>query len=70
MIKSPCINICSLDPNTNLCLGCGRSVEEISNWINLSKEEKKTLIKLKKNKTFKRNKKKVNNLTNFNSVFK
>ena len=70
MIKSPCINICSLDPNTNLCLGCGRSVEEISNWINLSKEEKKTLIKLKKNKTFKRNNKKVNNLTNFNSVFK
>lgn len=50
MVKSPCINICSLDPNTNLCLGCGRSVIEITNWTHLSDDKKnKILVKLERN---------------------
>ena len=33
--KSPCINVCKLDPNSNLCEGCLRTSEEISNWSNI-----------------------------------
>lgn len=30
-VISPCISICRLDKN-NVCMGCYRSVEEISSW--------------------------------------
>jgi predicted Fe-S protein YdhL (DUF1289 family) len=43
MIKSPCKNVCKLDPNTGLCLGCKRSIEEINNW-NLKDNEEKIII--------------------------
>ena len=32
MVESPCKNVCELDPNTGLCLGCKRTVDEIQNW--------------------------------------
>lgn len=32
MIQSPCINICSIDPRSRLCLGCGRTLEEVASW--------------------------------------
>lgn len=32
MIESPCINICTLDARTRLCLGCGRTIDEIAGW--------------------------------------
>jgi predicted Fe-S protein YdhL (DUF1289 family) len=27
-----------VDPTLRLCVGCGRSLEEIANWINLTDE--------------------------------
>lgn len=42
-ITSPCINICKLDKN-NICIGCGRTIEEISNWLKLSNKEKQEVI--------------------------
>ncbi len=51
MVKSPCINICLLDQKTNLCLGCGRSLNEIEKWTIYSKKERQEIIKkIKKNK--------------------
>lgn len=44
MMKSPCINICKIDPKSNICLGCGRSIKEISDWINLDDEEREKLL--------------------------
>jgi predicted Fe-S protein YdhL (DUF1289 family) len=32
MIASPCIGICTLDPQTELCLGCLRTGSEIAAW--------------------------------------
>ena len=32
MIESPCVNICTLDARSGLCLGCGRTVDEIARW--------------------------------------
>jgi uncharacterized protein len=33
-IASPCIGVCTLDPQTRLCLGCLRSDTEIGAWRN------------------------------------
>ncbi len=27
---SPCIKVCILDPRTNRCIGCGRTIAEIA----------------------------------------
>lgn len=31
-ITSPCINICQIDASNGLCLGCFRTIEEITVW--------------------------------------
>ena len=36
MIESPCVNICTLDARSGLCLGCGRTIDEISRWSRMS----------------------------------
>jgi predicted Fe-S protein YdhL (DUF1289 family) len=40
MIESPCIEICTLDARSGLCLGCGRTVEEIVRWTAMSDAER------------------------------
>ncbi len=32
MIQSPCIDICTIDPRTQLCMGCGRTLDEVAAW--------------------------------------
>ncbi|WP_369602217.1 DUF1289 domain-containing protein [Hahella sp. SMD15-11] len=36
---SPCIRQCCLD-EANVCVGCGRTLEEILNWHGMTAEEK------------------------------
>ena len=31
-IISPCVGICSIDPQSDLCIGCLRSSSEIAMW--------------------------------------
>ena len=40
MIESPCIEICTLDARSGLCLGCGRTIDEIGRWIAMSDAER------------------------------
>jgi uncharacterized protein len=40
MIESPCNKICTLDARSGLCLGCGRSVDEIARWTAMSAAER------------------------------
>jgi hypothetical protein len=40
MIESPCIKICTLDARSGLCLGCGRTVDEIARWTAMSADER------------------------------
>jgi len=35
MPANPCIAVCRLDPATGLCIGCGRSIDEIASWPDL-----------------------------------
>lgn len=37
---SPCIDICRLDPATQVCLGCYRTIEEIAGWMTYSVDQK------------------------------
>lgn len=40
---SPCILICTLDDKKN-CLGCGRTLEQISRWAVMSKDEQWAVV--------------------------
>ncbi len=42
--ESPCIDNCQLDPGTNLCLGCYRSMDEISGWPRFSAAQKRMVL--------------------------
>jgi hypothetical protein len=40
MIETPCIKICTLDARQGLCLGCGRTIDEIARWPTMSASER------------------------------
>ena len=42
-VPSPCVEICTLDPETGECLGCGRTVEEIAGWLTFSNAQKRAV---------------------------
>jgi uncharacterized protein len=44
MIESPCVNNCTLDARSGLCLGCGRSIDEIARWTAMSATERASVI--------------------------
>ncbi len=41
---TPCMNKCQIDPVSNFCIGCKRTIEEISNWISMTDEQRKKII--------------------------
>ena len=52
-IASPCVKNCCLDKK-DICLGCGRSVEEIIRWGDASDIEKKYILTESKKRIGKR----------------
>jgi predicted Fe-S protein YdhL (DUF1289 family) len=38
--ETPCIAVCLMDPRTNLCLGCGRTLPEIARWGRMDSAER------------------------------
>ena len=40
-MESPCVKICTYDPARGLCLGCGRTLEEISAWSAMTEDERR-----------------------------
>ena len=40
MIETPCVKICTLDARAGLCLGCGRTVDEITRWSSMNMTER------------------------------
>ena len=45
-IQSPCNKVCVVDPVAKLCIGCGRSLDEIACWIDLDTAERKRIMAL------------------------
>jgi len=44
MIESPCVKTCTLDAQSGLCLGCGRTVDEIARWGTMTPAERTRLM--------------------------
>ena len=44
VIESPCVKICALDPASDLCNGCGRTLDEIARWYGMSNEERRRIM--------------------------
>lgn len=43
-IESPCIRVCVVHPETRLCTGCLRSLEEIAAWTRMTPEARQALM--------------------------
>jgi predicted Fe-S protein YdhL (DUF1289 family) len=41
---TPCVKICVIDPLSALCIGCGRTVAEISLWREYDDDERRSII--------------------------
>ena len=37
---SPCIQVCRIDPMLKLCVGCGRTMDEIGRWSRLNDSQR------------------------------
>ncbi|HZD92436.1 MAG TPA: DUF1289 domain-containing protein [Pseudolabrys sp.] len=44
MIETPCVNICTVDPRSGLCRGCGRTVDEIARWAGMASGERRRIM--------------------------
>jgi len=53
MVKSPCVAVCKIDYESGYCIGCNRTIEEITDWSSMNdSNKKKVLIRVKNNNTF------------------
>jgi predicted Fe-S protein YdhL (DUF1289 family) len=43
-IESPCILVCSMDQRTGYCFGCGRTRQEIEDWIDMTPEMRRSVM--------------------------
>lgn len=43
-IESPCVKLCVIHPETRLCMGCARSIDEITAWPRLSGEDRRRIM--------------------------
>lgn len=43
-VESPCIKICVIHPESRLCTGCLRSLDEIAAWSRLTPEERRAIL--------------------------
>jgi predicted Fe-S protein YdhL (DUF1289 family) len=43
-IESPCTQVCVVHPTLKLCIGCGRSLDEIANWISFGGAERARIV--------------------------
>jgi predicted Fe-S protein YdhL (DUF1289 family) len=43
-IESPCVKVCILHPDADICLGCYRTRHEIAGWSQLSRDERRKVM--------------------------
>jgi uncharacterized protein len=43
-VESPCVKVCVIHPETRLCTGCLRSLDEIAAWSRLSPEDRGAIM--------------------------
>jgi predicted Fe-S protein YdhL (DUF1289 family) len=43
-IETPCIRICAVHPALKVCVGCGRTLDEIGRWIAMTDAERSRVM--------------------------
>ncbi len=43
-IASPCIQICVVDGESGLCVGCYRTLAEVAGWVRLTAEAREVIM--------------------------
>lgn len=43
-IETPCIKVCEIDPASGLCIGCGRTLNEIARWGAMTDRERAEIM--------------------------
>jgi hypothetical protein len=43
-IESPCNRVCVVHPSLGLCIGCGRSLDEIARWSDFATAERARIM--------------------------
>jgi predicted Fe-S protein YdhL (DUF1289 family) len=43
-VESPCVRICMIDPGHGFCVGCWRTLQEISDWYRYTPAQKLALL--------------------------
>lgn len=42
-VESPCVGVCRMDPQADVCAGCFRTREEIAAWSGMTNEQRSQL---------------------------
>jgi len=48
-IETPCITICAVEKG--ICVGCGRTVEEVTKWLDYTDHERKSVMERSEKET-------------------
>lgn len=43
--ESPCVRTCVIDQQSKFCIGCGRTLSEISYWTRYTREERQRILR-------------------------
>jgi predicted Fe-S protein YdhL (DUF1289 family) len=43
-METPCVKICTYEPEQGLCRGCGRTLEEIAGWASMRADEREKIM--------------------------
>jgi len=45
-VRSPCVSVCRIDPRTEWCEGCWRTLDEIADWGTMGDAERLAVWRL------------------------
>ena len=43
-LETPCIKVCALDLGTQMCVGCFRTIDEITRWTQYSDSQRAAIL--------------------------
>ncbi len=43
-VQSPCVKLCVIHPEARICVGCNRTIAEITDWSRMSHEDRADIM--------------------------
>jgi Predicted Fe-S protein len=44
MVKSPCVEVCQLNAERGMCIGCFRTLDEIARWSEMNDAQREAVV--------------------------